>query len=426
MKKSITKSILIVILALLGLNNITNAQSWEPVGTGVGTGPSHSVDVLNIYNGELIAAGRYTGITKWNGSNWSDFTGAGTATSILVEGNDLYSGGQFTGGDAFKTIKHYDGANWSIVGGSTAAYSNVYWNTNYKWSSIFKYNSNLYAVYDRGLLKFNSGTQQFVAVGDQIKDLGEAATYLSYCGTINNVTYFLGMTNGIQRIITWNDTKWDMLDMSNYPFYGIYSAQVVNNELFIGGGFQNTNNVISGMLKWNGTSLSEVLGYGNGIPAVSKLYNAANHLYAKYSINGVYYVGLWNGASFENFGGQLNTDVNAMAENSGFVYAGGFFSSFDGTAANNIVQTTTRILGNSEYEFFANIYANPYNEQLTIELTDYKNTIAKIFNLQGQLLQNITLQSSKTTIQINDMPSGLYLVKLKNPKGMIVKKIVKN
>lgn len=423
-KNTITKTI--IIFALFGLITIANAQSWGPLGTGVGTSPSHSVDVLNIYKGELVAAGRYTGMTKWNGSNWSDFTGAGTATSIFVEGNDLYSGGQFTGGDAFKTIKHYDGTNWSLVGGGIAAYKIVYWNTNYKWSSIFKYNSNLYAVYDRGLLKFNSGTQQFEAVGDQINDLGEVATYLNYCGTINNITYFSGIINGIQQIITWNDTKWDVLDMSNYPFYGIYHAQVVNNELFIGGGFQNTNSVISGMLKWNGTTLSEVLGYGTGIQAISKLYNAANHLYAKYNINGVYYVGLWNGTSFDNLGGELTTDVNAIGENAGIVYVGGFFSSFDGIAANNIVQNKNKLLGVSKNLFLANIYANSSNELLHVELADYKNTILQIINLQGQLLQSIPLQSSKTTIQINDIPSGLYLVELKNPRGTIVKKIIKN
>ena len=72
------------------------------------------------------------------------------------------------------------------------------------------------------------------------------------------------------------------------------------------------------------------------------------------------------------------------------------------------------------------IFPNPANEQLFIELTDYKNTIAEIFNIQGQLLQSIPLKSDKTTIQINELISGLYLVKVKSSEGMIVKKLVKN
>jgi len=72
------------------------------------------------------------------------------------------------------------------------------------------------------------------------------------------------------------------------------------------------------------------------------------------------------------------------------------------------------------------VYPNPCNEQLFIELTDYKNTIAEIFNLQGQLLQSIPLQTFKTTLQINHLTSGIYLVQVKSPKGMIVKKVVKN
>jgi len=59
------------------------------------------------------------------------------------------------------------------------------------------------------------------------------------------------------------------------------------------------------------------------------------------------------------------------------------------------------------------IYLNPCNEQLFIELPACKNTSAEIFNLQGQLVQNISLQASKTTVQINDIPRGLYLIKVK-------------
>lgn len=72
------------------------------------------------------------------------------------------------------------------------------------------------------------------------------------------------------------------------------------------------------------------------------------------------------------------------------------------------------------------IYPNPANEQIFIELADYKNTIAEIYNLQGELLQNIPLKSDKTTIQIHNFTSGIYFVKVKSNEGMIVKKIIKD
>ena len=79
------------------------------------------------------------------------------------------------------------------------------------------------------------------------------------------------------------------------------------------------------------------------------------------------------------------------------------------------------------------IYPNPCNEILYLELTDfhttqidYKNTMVEIFNLQGQKLQSISMLSNKTNLQIDNLTSGLYLIKIKSPEGMIVKKIVKN
>jgi hypothetical protein len=71
------------------------------------------------------------------------------------------------------------------------------------------------------------------------------------------------------------------------------------------------------------------------------------------------------------------------------------------------------------------VYPNPANEQLFIELTDYKNTTAEIFNLQGKLLHSVILQSSKNSIQINGLQSGLYVVRVKTPDGIIVKSLVK-
>lgn len=72
------------------------------------------------------------------------------------------------------------------------------------------------------------------------------------------------------------------------------------------------------------------------------------------------------------------------------------------------------------------IYPNPCSEQLFIELSDYTNTTAEILNTKGQVMQSIFLQSISTTIQINNLPSGLYFVHVNSPEGIIVQKLVKN
>jgi alpha-tubulin suppressor-like RCC1 family protein len=72
------------------------------------------------------------------------------------------------------------------------------------------------------------------------------------------------------------------------------------------------------------------------------------------------------------------------------------------------------------------VYPNPCSEQLFIESAEYQNTTATIFNLQGQLLHNISLTSFKTTLQTNNLASGVYLVQVNSPQGTLVKKIVKH
>lgn len=72
-----------------------------------------------------------------------------------------------------------------------------------------------------------------------------------------------------------------------------------------------------------------------------------------------------------------------------------------------------------------NVYPNPASNQLFIELNDFKNTKVEIFNIEGKLLQRTTLISSKTTLEISNLTSGIYFVKIKSDKGVVMKKVIK-
>ena len=80
----------------------------------------------------------------------------------------------------------------------------------------------------------------------------------------------------------------------------------------------------------------------------------------------------------------------------------------------------------SENSVDLKIYPNPANAQLYIETTYLKNTRAEIFNIEGELLQSVKLENKKTVVQINTLPSGLYLIKVINTDGAAVKKFIKN
>ena len=90
----------------------------------------------------------------------------------------------------------------------------------------------------------------------------------------------------------------------------------------------------------------------------------------------------------------------------------------DALAAVNAVEAG---VGVNENKFEANIYPNPATDIVTIECDGVKQV--KIFGLDGSLLKNI--ETSDTTIQIDDLASGVYLLRIETEKGCIVKQIAK-
>ena len=80
----------------------------------------------------------------------------------------------------------------------------------------------------------------------------------------------------------------------------------------------------------------------------------------------------------------------------------------------------------TSYGFY--IYPNPAREILIIEFQKdktFQNTTISIYNIQGQLCRQIVSNQSKTEIDIQDLSTGLYFVKLNNEKESFVSRFVK-
>ncbi|MDD4148551.1 MAG: T9SS type A sorting domain-containing protein [Bacteroidales bacterium] len=71
------------------------------------------------------------------------------------------------------------------------------------------------------------------------------------------------------------------------------------------------------------------------------------------------------------------------------------------------------------------IYPNPATDLIFLSLSNFENTIVEIFNIQGQLCQSLNLQSNETEINIANLPKGLYLLKVKSPTKIEVRKFIK-
>src|SRR5690554_2984911 len=69
------------------------------------------------------------------------------------------------------------------------------------------------------------------------------------------------------------------------------------------------------------------------------------------------------------------------------------------------------------------VYPNPTKDQLTIDIQLEKEQTAtfKVFNLNGQLLLKETLMKNKSKISMKGLAAGVYLYRIINEKGDILK-----
>ena len=74
------------------------------------------------------------------------------------------------------------------------------------------------------------------------------------------------------------------------------------------------------------------------------------------------------------------------------------------------------------------IYPNPANEKLNIEIKGYKGKASKvkIYNVLSEMVKGeLKMEDEKLTIDIEDLPNGLYFIEVQNKEGILRRKLVK-
>lgn len=89
---------------------------------------------------------------------------------------------------------------------------------------------------------------------------------------------------------------------------------------------------------------------------------------------------------------------------------------------------TPQILGiNSiEDEQNINIYPNPASETLNVNFLEPQNKTSEIelYDIQGKIVKNIVVSNNRNTIDISDLCSGLYILKINSANNTYSKKII--
>jgi hypothetical protein len=71
-----------------------------------------------------------------------------------------------------------------------------------------------------------------------------------------------------------------------------------------------------------------------------------------------------------------------------------------------------------------NVYPNPVNDRLYIETLTLTQTV-EIFDIYGRRQKSIVNSQRSTVIDLSELKSGIYFVKINTEKGNIVKRIIK-
>lgn len=405
------------LFTLLWISIHTNAQTWQPISSGV----SQPVYLISPYKNVLLAnaATRWTSsLQQWDGNSWSEFTDAPQPTALLIEGDTIWIGGNFTGGDNNKQMRLFDGTTWKTFG-SLSTYTNIHWNTNYSYSSIFRYNNNLNIIAGEGLMKFDNTSQAFIKAGDMLSDLG--ATYtIGKPQLMKNKLYIPAYTNSGVQVLVWDDSKWDTLSFSNYTSptgfgNGVASITSFNNEIYISGTFQKGSSYYS-LLKYDGSTITEVMEFSltGSRKLVKKFFPTKSYLFATYEDEtNTTYLGMINGNTINQINNALTETINTVQTYNNEIYVGGDFTSIGGVAANYIAKTslTTGMKRNNEKEVFVSIYPNPIHSASTLKISSSQLVSAqlKMYDMFGKEVKNISIEGNETKITKDLLSNGLYL-----------------
>jgi hypothetical protein len=458
---------------LLFLFNTTQAQNcWSSVGAGIGNFSfnfntnfyNNQVSVMTPYNGNLIVAGTFDtvggniqakDIASWNGSSWSaigsGLTGSyvhGTPgiTSMVVYNGDLYVAGYFDSieGIAANSIAKWDGTTWSTVGTGVSGanpYLDIY--------AMAVYNGTLYVAgqFDSagGVLVNNiaswNGTS-WSAVANGITELSGNDEVT--CLTVSNGVLYAGGVFGsasgvaVNNIAAWNGNAWAAAGNG----LGSYSSTSPNSYVGALGSYQGnlyasvsltddpSGRPLYYISMWNGASWSDVIGgpgsgenYYGGIAAFlpfdGGLLGAGEFLpTSQDSTTGYVAMGMINGNSWSNTTASDGALLSLAIYNS-HLFAGGYFSILDTTHVFNIAEYTCATDGITEItKNKISIYPNPNNGvfNLSIENAEVGSYIV-IYDLMGARVYQSEIGSNKSEINLTNQAPGTYLYNISDGQG---------
>jgi hypothetical protein len=248
--------------------------------------------------------------------------------SITSDGSGhIYAGGYFTNSGGYRYVARWNGTTWEDIG--LNANGSIY-------ALTTDAGGNIYAVGDFTNGATPGGGNRYVARwnGSSWSDIGPSGNNLTLSADGAGNVY-----NGPSK---WDGTTWTDFAAMYPEMYGSIESLATTfsgDAQYAGGSFGHTSGYRY-VARWNGTAWSEpgTLNANDNIHAVvtdhsGNVYAAGSFTNGNLPTTGHQYVAKWDGTSWSELGSlNANGAIYSLAvdNNTGYVYASGYFSNADG------------------------------------------------------------------------------------------------
>ncbi|HYV91902.1 MAG TPA: T9SS type A sorting domain-containing protein [Chitinophagales bacterium] len=394
------------------------SQQWSAVGTGC----NDLARTMCVWNDHLIVGGSFISagglpvnlVAEWDGTNWSalgnGITNQTTILNLINFNGTLYAAG-------VEDLDVWDGSNWNSVPGNP--------HTDFYGFTIF--NNKIYFAMPGAVWQFDGTTWT---------NIGTANTNIYSITHYKGDIYAGGDFTSINSIPLSNIAKWDGSTWSSLG-YGILSGQLVDavetydNELYVSGLFTaSAGNASDYLMKWDG---SNWLSIGTGAytrpweldSIYGKLYIGSGTLGG---VNGLAVNGIasFDGTNWDSLGSGIisgaGIGIDKMIGFDNCVYASGQFSIAGGSIALNIARYCD-FTGIETISDQFSLSPNPVENFLNIDLQSQPDNVSLfIYDAVGRrVFLPIEQNHQKISLNAENLPDGLYFIKIKNRNTSIEK-----
>lgn len=442
------KKLLVTLLYLI-LSKFNFAQNWNALGSGL----NDEVQALIVYNGNLIAAGNFSGdnagavlnkIAAWNGSTWSALGSGlnGNAYALAVFNGELFVGGDFTiaGGQAVQRVAKWNGTNWQPVGDGfnqgvrcfLVANGDLYAGGNFINSGAATVNH---------VAKWSAGSWN--ALGSGITG-GSVLSMAWFNGSIYAGGNFTGLIKKYDGS-SWNTSgSINGLEVSALISWGVNGATSGSNFFLWAAGTINAPS--QGLIRTNdGNSWLSAVNQFTGANKPKRFFPTYNFLFTSgaftETINGrnVDKIAKFSSQNvWDSLRNGLNNEVTAMTYYNNELVAAGKFTGANGS--NNLARIARYSIAVGVADLFntlneIKVYPNPAIDKATIDFNVSKylgDLSAIVFDMNGRMVMGADLGSTQIgnllnynhTFNLQGLAVGQYNIVVTSPEGVLISRLV--